>query len=353
MLPSGAFVFEVVGLVKPPPTSGEVVSAAVSAAVSGAVSGAAGDLKGLEVSAAGGLEHRFSSVEKVAEELLAATATATEAPTATAAAPVVWLPRADLEGYFAHPGDSFREMVRLWGAAGLCRVREHPTATMVWWGDVGEVLLYDRPNHDWRLAAPAAERAWKKALFGNPRPAAGGVPWFFWPRRPELVEELAPAAAAPFEARRPGLVFYGKTENKVQEKRRAGAWEAVCSEWKMSRGATDPYALTQREYLEALGRARFGLCLAGYGLKCHREVECMAMGCVPVVAPEVDMESYAVPPQAGVHYIRAATPEEAALVVESMSSEIWTLMSEAGRAWWRANASCAGSFSLTKRLVEG
>ena len=79
----------------------------------------------------------------------------------------------------------------------------------------------------------------------------------------------------------------------------------------------------------------------------------MAMGCVPVCAPEVDMDSYAQPPVAGVHYLRAGTPEEALDLIEAMDEATWTKMSLAGRAWWKENCSCEGSFKLTQKLVVG
>ena len=78
----------------------------------------------------------------------------------------------------------------------------------------------------------------------------------------------------------------------------------------------------------------------------------MAIGCVPLVAPEVDMESYAVPPREGVEYLRVANPAAAAAVAASMDQATWERMSAAGQAWWRANASCEGMFALTKKLVE-
>ena len=326
-----------------------------------------GDSLGLEISAASGLEHRYSLniAEKVFQEVWSEEECwklSSTADTKDTNLPTIWIPRRDLEGYFAHPGDSFREMVKLWAKSGFCRVKEHSLATMVWWGEVGTkgVLLYDRPTHDWRLAAPLIEKEWKFALFGNPKVPASQTtakvsPWFFWPRRPTLVEDLVTegAAATSWNDRKPGVVFYGKTENKVQEKRRSTAdWKDACSEWVMVKGANESYPFTQREYLEKLSIARFGLCLAGYGFKCHREVECMAMGCVPLCAPEVDMDSYAVPPQEGVHYIRVKTPEEALTVANIMSEESWTKMSEACTQWWSSYASAKGSFELTRRLIE-
>ena len=76
----------------------------------------------------------------------------------------------------------------------------------------------------------------------------------------------------------------------------------------------------------------------------------MAMGCVPIVSKGVDMDSYAVPPVVGVHYLRVEGPEDVAGI--SMDREAWETMSAACRAWWEANASVAGSFKLTKRLID-
>ena len=77
----------------------------------------------------------------------------------------------------------------------------------------------------------------------------------------------------------------------------------------------------------------------------------MAMGCVPIVSKGVDMDSYAVPPVVGVHYLRVEGPEDVAGAVAGYSKEAWEVMSAACRAWWAANASVEGSFKLTKGLI--
>jgi hypothetical protein len=281
------------------------------------------------------------------------------APAAAAEAPVkprIVLP-AVRAGFFVHKGDSFREMVRLWAERGFVDIVESPLATQVWLGGIGETLLYDRPTLEWLERAPKAERSWKQALFGNPEPpaAAGGPvsPWTFWPRRPKILEFLAGTArpATPFEDRKRCIVFYGRSENAVQRERRSGAdWASVCDEFQHDDGE-GPYPLSPTEYLTRLAEARYGLCLAGYGRKCHREIECMAMGCVPIVAAEVDMDNYAEPPEVGVHYFRVKGPEEAKHVVENMTAERWATMSAACRDWWRRNASAEGSWRLTERLA--
>lgn len=270
--------------------------------------------------------------------------------------PVLYMPRKSLTGFFGHPGDSFREMARLWADAGLVQLVEHPTAVQIWIGEVGDCLLYDRPTMEWLQAAPPTEQLWKKALFGNPTPfGTNSSPWFFWPRRPSFVEELVGRGDAQrsYTNRSKRLVFYGKIENRVQERRRTGSdWAAACDEFVMPKGDEKPYVFTQKEYLERLADAKFGLCLAGYGKKCHREVECMAMGTVPIVATEVDISSYANPPQEGVHFFRVNSPEEAKQVSEETSEERWATMSAACHSWWKENCSVQGSWALTKKLLE-
>lgn len=331
---------------------------------------------GAAAAAVAGLEYRRIQVKPGTSELDTASAIIEEvsrekraeagaALASAAALPILWIPRRDLEGFFAHPGDSFREMVRLWGEKGWIHVKEHALATMMWWGSVGSegVLLYDRDNLDWRVAAPLLEQGWTRGLFGNPRPPVVGEgrtasPWSYWPRRPELVEELrgAGVGSGGWETRPRRLVFYGKIENKVQERRRtAEDWSSAApsseDEWVLVRG-DQAYPFSQRQYLERLATARFGLCIPGYGYKCHREVECMAMGCVPIVSPDVDMDSYVNPPREGVEYRRAANPAAAAELAAVITREEWEVMSAACQAWWQVNASCQGLFDLTKKLVE-
>jgi hypothetical protein len=165
----------------------------------------------------------------------------------------------------------------------------------------------------------------------------------------EIVSRGLPTRS--YEVRDKNLVFYGRSENAIQHKRRTECnWEEACDDFYHNTTNADTYLYTQEEYLERLTFAKYGLCLAGYGTKCHREIECMAMGCVPVVAPEVDMSSYADPPVEGLHYFRVKTPEEAKLVIQ-VTAERWTVMSAACRDWWARNASVEGMWSLTSRLV--
>jgi hypothetical protein len=270
--------------------------------------------------------------------------------------PILVIPKQPADTFFSHAGDSFREMARMWAERGYATIEEDPSAHNVWLGAKGNVLLYDRPTYEWLDAAPANEQVWRKALFGNPAPrGSDSVSWSFWPRRPALVEAIAEtsAPARSYGDRTQSLVLYGKIENAVQKKRRSGLnWASACSEFVMPVGGEKAYPFSQEEYLQKLTHARFGLCLPGYGWKCHREVECMAMGCVPIVTPEVDMGNYAEPPVEGTHYLVAETPEEARRLSLETTAEKWQTMSSACVAWWKRNASCEGMWSLTKNLAD-
>ena len=260
------------------------------------------------------------------------------------ARPLILMP--NTPGFFSHAGDSFREMVAIWKERGYVDVETVAGLCNVWMNGVGDTLLYDRPTHEWLDASPVAEKTWRVGLFGNPAPPAGAQAWSFWPRRPQLVEKLQ--AGVTHAKRSKGVVFYGRSENAVQRGHRTVEdWSTCCDEYVHLQGAK-PYVYTQEEYLRKLGEAKWGLCLAGYGLKCHREIECMAMGCVPLVAPEVDMTNYASPPVEGVHYFRVKTPEDVRRVASVTSEETWTRMSKAVRAWWMMNASAEGMWLLTK-----
>jgi len=274
--------------------------------------------------------------------------------------PLLILPDQPEGSFFSHAGDSFRELARMWMVKGYVKIVEDKHAHHVWLHGIGHTLLYDRPTYEWLEQSPPDERKYKKALFGNPAPPPGshtaeanGKSWSFWPRRPAIVEEMSttPAVLRPFGERPQSLVLYGRIENATQKKRRPLNWASACSEFVMPVGGDKAYPFSQREYLEKLTEAKFGLCLPGYGWKCHREVECMAMGCVPIVSPEVDMANYAQPPVKDLHYFVAATPEEARRIATTTDAETWAKMSAAGLSWWAENCSCEGMWALTQKLL--
>jgi hypothetical protein len=238
-------------------------------------------------------------------------------------------------------------MVDIWKERGYVST-EQTQSPYVWLGGVGQTLLYDRPTFKWLEATPVD---YITILCGNPDASTvkNGIQWSFWPRNPKLVEELAEGLVS--TERTKTLVFYGGAENSVQKSHRSNKLHEACDDYSLTDGSS--YKFTPRDYLQALAQSKYGLCLAGYGPKCNREIECMAVGTVPVVAPDVDMEKYAVPPQEGVHYIRLTSfdPEEAQTAIQSFN-DTWEQMSKSAHEWWKANASAEGLWNLTKNICK-
>jgi hypothetical protein len=272
--------------------------------------------------------------------------------------PTIVLPHgAALTGIMSHAGDTFREMVELWEAAGYVQIERSAETGYCWWGGIGEILLYDRPTSRWWLP----ETPYQMALFGNCAPPGPGAHrmrqsvWGFWGRSPRALEAVASRGdvARDWSERNIASIFLGKVENGVQASRRTTAdWSRAVELFSMpvdSTGAAYPY--TQTEYLEKLCHAKFGLGLGGFGPKCNREIEYFCCGVVPIVTPDVDMKGYLVPPLEGVHYFIARTPEEVHRIIETTSSERWTQMSVAGRRWWQRWASAEGFFKLTASRI--
>jgi hypothetical protein len=77
----------------------------------------------------------------------------------------------------------------------------------------------------------------------------------------------------------------------------------------------------------------------------------MALGTVPIITPGIDTAEYAEPLVEGVHYLFAETPDDAKRLVAETTADKWAAMSAAGRDWYERNASVAGSWATTKRLL--
>jgi hypothetical protein len=276
----------------------------------------------------------------------------------TAPLTILTPPRSMKYGFFGHKGDSFREMIDLWEEKGFVARKEDPALTHCWLGEVGGTLLYDRPTWSWLEKAPSAEQNYKVCLVGNPDYSEKGNcrPWIFWPRQPRLVEEMSATPRKSYDDREDTMVFFGRIENDVQAQYRSKEdiqmWSSACAKFSMKEGK-ESYDLNPKEYLEALQNAKYGLCLRGFGPKCNREIELLAMGTVPIVTADVDIDNYAEPLINGVHVIRVKDKADAIdKIAYGMTEAKWAEMSEAGFQWWKRNCSVEGSWQKTQAAKD-
>jgi hypothetical protein len=249
-----------------------------------------------------------------------------------------------MEGHWIHTNDSFRELaVLLYKKNKDFDIVHDNTKNIVL---EPSVMLYDRDTLQWFYTPDMKGIA--KLYLGNCDMEADGEvvkragfqasPWIYWPRRPMILEMLLTKGEGNrgFSERPIESLFIGNFENAVQQKHRTSQdWSKSVSEFHLTGGTQHKFS--PKDYLLKLAQARFGLCLRGYGVKCHREVELMAFGTVPIVTPNVNTTSYLEPLVEGVHYIRVSTPEQIPETILSISPEQWLRMSNACKDWYMRN----------------
>lgn len=266
--------------------------------------------------------------------------------------PIVIVPTNTKTGFYSHEGDMFRELVEMWHEAGYIERVEHGSSKHCWLHAIGDTLLYDRDNWDWLENSTP----YTKCLTGNADPSLqrDAHPWIFWGRHPRLIEKIAMGGLKPMTDRTDTLVFFGRIENRVQGSYRqdVDGWRSLCSKFVMPVGAKEPYPLGPEDYLKALQGSKYGLCLRGYGPKCNREIELLAMGTVPLVTPDVDYTNYIEPLIDGIHVLCVKDADDARAKMAAVSDQQLETMSKAGHLWWKRNASVKGSWSRTRDIIS-
>ena len=259
---------------------------------------------------------------------------------------VLKIPKQPMSGMGRHNNDSYRELPLLMKLQNKDVDVVYDDKTIHCWLEPN-ILTYDRPTIEWCNQEITTSSL---MLLGNGDVEVEGKelkskvrnfnikPWIFWPRKPMLVEKiLRTNMCLSHDERKIESIFIGNFENSVQEKFRktTDSWENVLTEYHCTKG--QQHKFSHEEYLMKLRDSKYGLCLRGYGSKCHREVELMAFGTVPIVTPEVNVSSYMEPLIENTHYILVNNPEELKQKVASIDKEQWTKMSTACYEWYQRN----------------
>jgi len=250
-----------------------------------------------------------------------------------------------------HKGDTSRELLSMWEESGYCEVIDGEVEDVFIWANApGDVLLYEYDRWD---VYPGTPPAWRKALFGgqqHPR----GEPWIYWGRRPKILHAKVEQGIMRYADRTIESLFLGKVENSIQLKNRTfHDWSDSVSFFSMpvQMGDSFNWKYTQEEYLDFVSKSKFGLCLPGYGPKCNREIEYLALGVVPIMTDGVDT-IYNDPLIEGFHYFQVKSPLEIAYTIQNCSKDRWEYMSYNCRQWYEKNCSPRGSFETTQRLTK-
>jgi hypothetical protein len=267
---------------------------------------------------------------------------------------VIKIPSQPRENIWKHTNDSFRELAYLYKENNNdvdIQVLDNTNHCWLY----PNILFYDRPNHEWFNEELGGTF---KMLMGNGSMELEGKflkdngvnvsPWIFWPRNPRLLESLLSSYTyLTFNERTIESIFIGNFENNVQAQYRQNneEWKEVLTDYHCTAGKQHKF--NKEQYLLKLRSAKYGLCLRGFGSKCHREVELMAFGTVPIITPHVEIISYINPPQENIHYIRANSPEDYENKIENISEEKWNEMSKACVEWYEKNVHSKNSWKTT------
>jgi hypothetical protein len=258
---------------------------------------------------------------------------------------IIKIPKQPISGLFFHKNDSFRHLPILYKSNNADVSVELANGTGHCWIEPN-ILTYDRPTLEWINGELTNASL---VLLGNcdvndegnsikQRFKVNVKPWIFWPRMPMLVEKiLNDVSILSYSERTIKSIFIGNIENNVQAKFRKNQhdWSKCVEEFHCTNGNTHKF--THQEYLMKLRESRFGLCLRGYGKKCHREVELIAFGTVPIVTDHVNMSSFIEPLVEGTHYLYAKNPEEFIKKINETTEDTWNKMSSNCCEWYMRN----------------
>ena len=254
------------------------------------------------------------------------------------------IPHQPLQGKFSHNNDSYRTIPKI-SSSKYREIKFIQSQKLQCWLEPN-IILYDRPTVDW--TSPEMEKSNLIMLANGSLNVEGKYlydkfkkpikPWLFWPRFCETIElSILLHPVLKKNERNIESIFIGNYENSIQSKYRNTNtnWSLVIQEFHNTSGSKHKF--TQEQYIDKIRNSCYGLCLRGFGSKCHREVELMAFGTVPIITPEVSINDYINPPIENKHYIKANNPKEAKEKITSISDETWEEMSNNCRKWYYDN----------------
>ena len=269
----------------------------------------------------------------------------------------ITIPKQPLVGLYHHKNDSFRELTILLKTKNAdLNIVYDAEKTHCWLGT--NILLYDRPTTDW-INKECNQSLY--VLMGNGdeeeinkirKSGAIVSPWIFWARRPMVLEKLLNnKGVLDYDERSTNVVFIGNCENNIQSKYRTQSkldWKSVVDEYYCTNGAV--HVFTQLEYLNKLRESKYGLCLRGYGKKCHREIELMAFGTVPIITPDVSV-TYADKLIKNVHYLEVKSPDKLQQTIFNITKDQWQTMSENCKNWYNKNINSTNCWTNMLNII--
>lgn len=256
----------------------------------------------------------------------------------------------------------FHDLVQDWAQRGYCDVVPSRDP-FFWWGEEGEILLFDRDRVsdlvDRKRCGPRwpGRREYKFGFFSNQYnlPSYRNLTMPYWASKPIQLEQYATAnPPLPYSDRDIDSIFLGSIENETQEyyRERFKDWPAFITEYYCADrlNKNEPHKYGTVEYFGRIARAKFGVTFHGNGPKCMRDIEYLALGTPLIITEGIEVD-YPDPLVEGVHYLVARVAEDIPRIVQEIDDHRWHAMSDACRNWYLRNATSTSFFNYLYRTI--
>jgi hypothetical protein len=181
----------------------------------------------------------------------------------------------------------------------------------------------------------------------------GTFPSFYWSRdENQLNRFINDNKYLNYLERKQDTIFLGSIKDEYQGSfRDPNIWKDYIDEFECKTGGEKNYKYDQLGYYNALANTRYGLCLRGGGPKCWRDIEYLALGCVLLVTPGVDVKNYHNPLEENKHYIIINRPDEIREKISKITAEQWNIMSNDCKKWYKENCHYEGSIKVLEDII--
>ena len=175
--------------------------------------------------------------------------------------------------------------------------------------------------------------------------------WIYWPTHTKIIEEMIKNKLPGWGERKYETIFIGNKVNEEQKEYRKddAGWKEIIEKYDIYEDRKDN--ISYEDYLNEMKNSKYGLCLRGEGRKSTREIECMALGTIPIITNEIAIKSFANPPSEGIHYIRAYNPEDLKRKLINIQQKRWETISKAAQEWYMKNAHSDNSWNTTLETI--
>lgn len=198
-----------------------------------------------------------------------------------------------------------------------------------------DILIYDKPTLEWCNSEVASASL---VLLGDCSKKKEGKElemlglnvrnMNYWSQRPLILERFIKTNE--IQKREHNILYIGNI-NSMPNKRGNEKWAYIIDK------NINNDNLDCKKCLKDIANSKFALCANNYQTKSMMMMDMMALGTVPIVTKNVNVESYISELKEGEHYVSAITCKQLKKKLKGIDEEKWREMSESCKTWYKNN----------------